>query len=340
MSRSHTAALYHEHDLGLRSARPPDSTGAEPNTNTNHSPEPHRPSLTDQDWEIRTGRAIYVLQHTLPEFFHAGLVTSIDRSTGTPRSKATVQPRSKSSSASTSINSKANFNFNSNPIPIINANPLDTQVVDEKEDGDMSTSDTEGIYDSKVSLVYTPPVQLPPPFPSTLHIEGLPLYLASSVFIRHTLNALYVDLNLELKKIVVMTPPSGLGRSSSMSSSSARDIPGSITEPGQRQSNMKYGALKSREKSVVIAFTVTGVSRVSGAVGESSTYTFSPISGLIYKHVVDEIYPAPHQAVYDSLRGSLGKVFGFAGAGEGEMKQGEVRAKPSQDGAQRRAGVA
>ena len=42
-----------------------------------------------------------------------------------------------------------------------------------------------------------------------------------------------------------------------------------------------------------------------------STYTFSPITGLIHEHVVNSIHPAPHQAVYDSLRLSLGKVLGL-----------------------------
>ncbi len=38
---------------------------------------------------------------------------------------------------------------------------------------------------------------------------------------------------------------------------------------------------------------------------------FSPLSGLILTHVINSIHPAPHQAVYDSLRTSLGKVFGW-----------------------------
>lgn len=48
-----------------------------------------------------------------------------------------------------------------------------------------------------------------------------------------------------------------------------------------------------------------------------STYTFSPTSGLILRHAINWIHPAPHLAVYDSLRGGLGKVFGFGGAGAG-----------------------
>jgi hypothetical protein len=78
-----------------------------------------------------------VLQHTLPDFFHTGLITSIDKATGAPRP--------------------------SGSIPIVSANPLDTQSYEE---------DSESIYSPKIRLSYTPPVALPAPFPKTLHVEG------------------------------------------------------------------------------------------------------------------------------------------------------------------------
>jgi hypothetical protein len=85
------------------------------------------------------GRAIYVIQQTLPEFFSTGLITSINKSTGSPR--------------------QANGNF-----PLANVNPLDYHPpLDE---------DVDSIYSPNVRLSYTPPVALPAPFPKTLHIEG------------------------------------------------------------------------------------------------------------------------------------------------------------------------
>ncbi|KAH0579742.1 hypothetical protein J132_08752 [Termitomyces sp. J132] len=271
--------------LGLRSNRPPDSSAS------SKSPQRHGcPHLSDQDWEIRTGRAIYVLQQTLPEFFFTGLVTSMDKATGIPRSSAT-----------------------SRSIPVLNANPLDYQVYADDDD-------VEGIYSPKVGLCYTPPVALPPPFPATLHIEGLPLYLASAVFIRHTLNALYVDLKLELRKCIVNTPrlPTSASMSAPTSILGPTTTPEPTPMPWQKQ-NPKNKRGSSREKSLVVGFCVTGTSRVSGAPAEwevTSTYTFSPLSGLIDKHIINSIYPAPHQAVYDALRTSLGKVFGFGMEGE------------------------
>ena len=136
-------------DLGLRSSKPPDSIPES---------DPKSPSeIPDQDWELRTGsvfpvqkavftiilmgaagRAIYVLQQTLPDFFATGLITSIDKRTGAP-----VPP--------------------STSIPIASANPLDYLTFDD---------DAESIYSPFVQLSYTPPVPLPAPFPKVLHVEG------------------------------------------------------------------------------------------------------------------------------------------------------------------------
>jgi hypothetical protein len=69
---------------------------------------------------------------------------------------------------------------------------------------------------------------------------GLQLYLASSVFVRHTLRTLYTDLEVAITKMSV----------SSDSQSAA---------PKTR---------KTRDKNLGVRFTVTGISRVSGARGE------------------------------------------------------------------------
>jgi len=129
--------------------------------------------------------------------------------------------------------------------------------------------------------------------------------MASSVFIRHTLNALYSDLSVVLHKVVVKTPTS-----SSTPPSLAQE------EPRARL----HAKRRSREKSLLVGFYVKGTSRVSRSHGEwevNSTYTFSPITGLIHTHIVNSIHPAPHQAAYDSLRLSLSKVFGLGLQGGG-----------------------
>ncbi|KAK0450403.1 uncharacterized protein EV420DRAFT_1563358 [Desarmillaria tabescens] len=224
--------------LGLRQALPPDSSfGPE------HTP-PQKDEISDQEWNLRTGRAITVLQQTLPEFFKTGLITSINDATG--------------HLTSSSIH-----------------------------------SEQQHIYSPKIRLSYTPPVQLPSPFPQTLHVEGLPLYLASSAFVRHTLNALYSDLQLTLQKFSVDSPRATVPHS----------------EPSGE-------VRKSRDKHLTVLFRVNGIARVSGSEGVwdvHSTYTFSPLSGLIHIHSINSIEPSPHLAVYDTLRSSLGGMFGWGG---------------------------
>ncbi|KAF8178497.1 hypothetical protein BJ912DRAFT_856067 [Pholiota molesta] len=229
-------------DLGLRAQLP-----------SNSFPDPEKnqpPEISDQDWELRTGRAITALQETLPEFFDKGLVTSVNKSTGLPRTSASL--------------------------PAAHINFLEPYTIQD---------DDEPIYSSQIRLSYTPPLELPAPFPKTFHIEGIQLYLASSSFIKHTMNALYSDLNVELTKLTV----------SPLASSSSK----------KRQ---------TRQKSILIRQNVTGLARVSAKPAEweiESTYTFSPITGLIHQHVVNSIHPAPRLAVYDSMRSSLSKLLGF-----------------------------
>ncbi|PFH49615.1 hypothetical protein AMATHDRAFT_147309 [Amanita thiersii Skay4041] len=263
-------------DLGLRSNRPPD-------TESHFDPD-NPPPISDQEWEIRTGRAIFVLQNTFPDFFNTGLVTSVDTITGMPGTSSFRTMNNGSTANRAHPLNESNESLKSS-LSLLSAK--------------QPTSPDESIYSSKIRLSYTPPIQLPPPFPKILRLEGLPLYIASSAFVRHTLKALYTDLHVELRKFEVWTPNSDSETTGPVGS-------GELIGGKKR--------LINREKSLLVGLKVVGIARVSGAPGEwnvSSTYTFSPISGLILTHVVNSIHPAPHQAVYDSLRASLGKMFGW-----------------------------
>ncbi|KAF4610089.1 hypothetical protein D9613_010446 [Agrocybe pediades] len=243
-------------DVASRNLSPNSSSTSDP------PPEPDNQNpIPDQEWEIRTGRAIFVLQETLPEFFKTGLITSVDKLTGAPQPARSI-------------------------IPTANVNFLEPHIIHD---------DAEAIYSPNVRLSYTPPVALPPPFPKTFHIEGFQLYLASSSFIRHTMMALYSDLTVENIKLVLDTLPADTS-----STSKKRRI--------------------SREKRVILRQNVAGTARVTGKPGEwtiESTYTFSPITGLIHEHIINSIHPAPHEAVYDSIRLGLGKILGLGGTGPG-----------------------
>jgi hypothetical protein len=245
LSQSHIAS-----ELGLRSNYPPDSEPT-PEPNENNDGE-----ISDKEWDIRTGRAIFLLQQTLPEFFDAGLVTSAE------------QASKLSSGALLSLST-------------------------------LTTGEPDSIYSPKIRLAYTPPVALPAPFPRTLHVEGLPLYMASTVFVRHTLNALYADLHVTLTRFVVQSQKS----------------PALDTGTDTARDSKAHDAGKAREKVVLVGFRVSGTARVSGGTGEwdvASTYSFSRRTGLINSHTINSIYPAPHQAVYDALRASLVKVLGLS----------------------------
>ena len=188
-----------------------------------HTPPTPSGSVSDNEWELRTGRAIFLIQETLPLFFTTGLVTSVNRSTGAPRLP---------SSSSTSP-------FYIPPIPtsFLEFDPLD--------EGD--ASEDENVYSPTIHLSYTPPVQLPVPFPKTFHVEGLSLYLASSSFIRHTMNALYSDLAVSLDRVSVLTNP-----------------PPADGEPPRPQDSRRV----RRDKSLRVRQLVTGVARVSGSPSE------------------------------------------------------------------------
>ncbi|KII85554.1 hypothetical protein PLICRDRAFT_44870 [Plicaturopsis crispa FD-325 SS-3] len=222
--------------------------------------------ISDREWELRTGRAIDILRETLPTFFHTGLVGAA--------------PTSSSAHA------------HSSPSEATHAQPSTTDA------------DEERIYDTNIRLVYTPPLALPPPFPRSLKIEGLPLYAASAVFVRYTLAALYGSLRVSVRKVVVRSgggpDPDGGGLN--------LDPPNDASAP--------KGDGTRKEKRVFVALTVHGFSRVSRKEGEwdvNSTYTLSPVTGRITLHTVDSICPAPHESVWAGLIG-LGGGGGMKGA--------------------------
>lgn len=87
---------------------------------------------------------------------------------------------------------------------------------------------------------------------------GLPLYMASSVLIRHTLKTLYSDLHIEMKRVCVQTPKSDAGAGSA----SGQTVLNEGSGEEARKSSSK------REKSLFVGLCVRGTARVSGAIGE------------------------------------------------------------------------
>jgi len=133
------------------------------------------------------------------------------------------------------------------------------------------------IYSKMIELSYTPPAALPSPLPQTLRIQGLALYQASAAVLRSTFTALYSDCSVSLERMSV--------------------IPGGF-----------------RERKVKIEISLQGTSRLSSAKAEWSVlsmYSFSPTNGLILKHEIERIHPAPHSALIDSVRVMILRLMGI-----------------------------
>jgi hypothetical protein len=96
---------------------------------------------------------------------------------------------------------------------------------------------------------------------------GLPLYMASSVFIRHTLKTLYSDLHVELRRVYVQTPKSEGSGGPSSRVSRLDEGGGDRKEEGQSEGEDKKTTGR-REKSLFVGLVVRGTARVSGVVGE------------------------------------------------------------------------
>lgn len=136
----------------------------------------------------RTGRIVDTLLATLPNFFINGLTWQI------------IDPPS-----SLPLASLTGANLNADRI---NCTDKDQEIY---------------MYSPSICLEYAHPTALLAALPQNLHVKGLsslptprqlaksraglPLYLASAMFVRHTLNAIYTNLGIELCMVRRRSPP-------------------------------------------------------------------------------------------------------------------------------------
>lgn len=104
------------------------------------------------------------------------------------------------------------------------------------------------------------------------HHTGLPLYLASSMLLRHSLHAIYAPLTLTISSVRVSStrPPT---------SNSGPPI------PSLRPTHEKA---YERQKSLTIGFDIDGRGRVGGKSAHwevRSTYHFHPMHARIHRYV-------------------------------------------------------
>ncbi|KAH9006636.1 hypothetical protein EDB86DRAFT_3036247 [Lactarius hatsudake] len=200
-------------------------------------------AISDHEWVLRTGRIIDTLLTTLPNFFINGITSRI-------------------------IDPPSLFPLGSLTGMNVNADRIDTN-----QDQEIP------IYSPSICLEYAHPTALLAPLPQNFYVKGLPLYLASAMFVQHTLNAIYTDLGIELCMIKRPSPP--------------------------------HMSLQShpRELRVSIGLVVSGQARLTGQPAEwrvHSTYSFEPIQALISHHRIDSILPEPQNGIsLDLLRRAL-----------------------------------
>jgi len=203
-------------------------------------------AISDREWILRTGRTVDMLLATLPNFFVNGLTTQI------------IHPQSLLPPASLT-----GTNLNADRITCT------------EKDQDIP------VYSPSIYLQYTHPTALLVPLPQNLQVKGLPLYIASAMFVRHTINAIYTNLSIKLCMIRRSSPP--------------------------------HMPLQShpRELRVSIRLLVFGHARLTGQPAEwrvHSTYSFEPTNALIGYHRIDSILPEPHDGTLDLLRRALGET--------------------------------
>ncbi|KAA1477851.1 hypothetical protein DENSPDRAFT_829287 [Dentipellis sp. KUC8613] len=246
-----------------------------------------QPSISDHEWNLRFGRAVDTLTTTLPHFFTAGLVTHPVSSPAIPDDGGIGTDLARDRI----------------PAPAKGKQKASGDAGGDGADGD-GDEELESIYAPRIRLSYTPPTALPAPLPRTLTVEGLPLYLASALFIRHTLNALYTDLTLTILSLSVLPASSS-----------------PLTSP-----HLPASAPPARDKALHVRFAVAGRSRVAGARAEwdvAAAYVFAPRDARVCAHVIASVHPAPHAQVWDLMRAALARLRGESGP-EGGVEGGQV----------------
>ncbi|KAL5532207.1 hypothetical protein ACEPAF_5771 [Sanghuangporus sanghuang] len=281
--------------LLLAADDPPSSSSASAGSNpppSRHLPPPKMKGedeyVSDREWELRTGRAIDVLQQTLPTFFNTGLVAT-------------------------------NYHLPLHIHSLLGATHKGKGRADEQE---CEKCDEEGIYARTIRLEYTPPVALPAPLPRLLRVEGLPLYVASSVFLRHGMHALYTDLAVAIRKVQIH-----FGKSRVSTSSDSAPSPVARNEARDSED-------KQRERAITISLLVSGISRLglskeSAEWDVTSTYIFSPRTGRISLHTVNAIHPAPSETVYAAFQSVMSTLSSGFGAGDQKGALNVARGKIS-----------
>lgn len=303
--------------------------------NYEHEPEPDDQTLSDAEWDARAGAAIDTLTRTLPHFLEQGLRTRTDSSLS---SLTSLTGFAKSRDAAPSDDEKGEQIYDSRvrlsytppaelPAPLPRTLHVDGEHFSTGAARRAARRARVDAFARRDVMHGARPSRLVSNSTNTT-LPGLPLYLASSMLLRHSLHALYTPLTLTVTSVrVSSTRPPGSGPSIPSLPPSHR--------PGE---SAKHERAYERQKSLTVGFDIDGRGRVGGGKAHweiRSTYHFHPMHARIYRyvfpfllllvlppstllisydrHVVDSIVPAPSSGVFDLLRGVLDGVGGRVG---------------------------
>lgn len=101
----------------------------------------------------------------------------------------------------------------------------------------------------------------------------------------------------------------------------------SVCALSARTASAKPKAAGKCASAVSLARPARSSSWCSAPSVSNSTYTFSPVTGLICLHNIDSIQPAPHQAFFSALQAALNKI-GLGGPSGAEGIGGVARSSP------------
>lgn len=217
--------------------------------------------VSDHEYQLRLGRAVHLLRATLPDFPRLGLVDY--------------------SHNSNSNNSTLDFlGFPSLALSSLLRHQSQSSSASTNQDSEEDLS----IYHPSIKFSYRPPLNNPPELElgdqgPNLTFSGRSIYLTSSQVLRHALNVIFTEVQVELERVQLVRSSSGFSKTS-------------LKAEG--------GGVAGRNDELMVRLKLKALTRVTHSQHEYTVifrYQFCGDTGLIKRHRVEKIQPAPGRKV-------------------------------------------
>ncbi|CDR88600.1 uncharacterized protein SPSC_04427 [Sporisorium scitamineum] len=325
------------------------SSGGAPNT-----PHEHGKGISDHEYQTRVGKACRVIVDSLPDFMHKGVVDLKDLESDCASSSSRSQSGwsaksllpslspflgqsllrrsawgSKGKAKSTDDVAATEFDSLYHPsIAFEFRPPVPHLGIGNSDDASAGTFATKG--NGKLSNISEGQDQMPLDTLDehsrggpTVYFNGRTMYVASSHLLRHALSALFHDTSLHLESARFE------GRSKAGSSWPGISPYVRRSTPNRTSSVNTSSSDGQWHDKLVIRLRFEGISRVTS---HPHTYTvifkyeFDRSTGMIARHVVDNIQPVPGSKVWAGLTNAWGTLSPCGAAGGGPAGGGSSHA--------------